>query len=190
MKTHLLFLILFFLISCIVSAQPQKGSIEFGGSGTYSKSYNNGEKRTSTFSVSAHSSYFVLPNLSVGAKVFYEKLKDSKVTYDPENSQFIVGPTIEAYLLNKEKFGVSIKSTANFALSSDYIFDDSKYTSFSVGPKGIWNISPNISTYLWFAYRDVKNRDDYTQNGSVFPSDNFDIRWGFSYYLHRKEKTE
>lgn len=190
MKTHLLLLIISCLLSFTISAQPQKGSIEFGGSGNFSKSYNNGEKRTSIISVSANGSYFVFRHLSIGAKVFYEKLNGLQLTNNPELSQFIVGPTIEAYLINKEKFGVSIKSTAGFALSSDYIFDDSKYTSFSVGPKAIWNISPNISTYLWFAYRDVKNRDDYTQNGSVFPSDNFDIRWGFSYYLHRKEKTE
>jgi len=94
MKTHLLLLILFCLISFTASAQPQKGSIEFGGSGNFSKSYNNGEKRTSIFSISANGSYFVLRHLSVGAKVFYEKLKGLQVTYNPEISQFIVGPTI------------------------------------------------------------------------------------------------
>ena len=193
MKTKFNFILLLCIWSFSSLAQPQKGSLELGGTGYFTKVYRNYEDPElyrNTFSITAFSSYFLFKHLSVGTKFLYEGTKYFQEAYDPRYKHFIVGPTAEAYLLNKRVFGISIKSELNFAIKSDYSIDDKKLASFIIGPKASWNITPNLSTFLWFAYRDSKDWDYNRISGNLVPSKDFDINWGFSYYLHRKQKEE
>ncbi len=192
MKTKFNFILLLCICSFSSLAQPQKGSFELGGTGYFNRVYDNldNEHIRNTYSITAFSSYFLFKHLSVGAKFLYEGTKYFEEAYDPRYKHFIVGPSAEAYLLNKRIFGLSIKSELNFALKSDYAIDDKKLASFIIGPKASWNITPNLSTFLWFAYRDSKDWDYNKVSGNVVPSKNFNINWGFSYYLHQKQKEE
>ena len=57
-------------------------------------------------------------------------------------------------------------------------------------PKTSWNNTQNLSTYLWIAFRKLDEFDNTNGFRAIVPSKNFDIRWAFSYYLHRREKVK
>ncbi|MCK3685787.1 hypothetical protein [Maribellus sp. YY47] len=190
MKTQIILLLVFCTLSFSSFAQPRKGSTELSGFGNFTKGKSESGDKTATFELNTSASYFVLRNLSAGLKIYYRGYKEYEFQSNPILDEFVIGPTIEAFIMNQEKIGISLKTSLNFTLGSDFAAQDNGYSSFIIGPKVAWNITPNLSTFLWFAYRDTKNSDDYTQNGSIIPSDNFDIRWGFSYYLHSKKQKE
>ncbi|WP_167605185.1 outer membrane beta-barrel protein [Maribellus sediminis] len=181
MKHKLFTILILCLISIQTFAQPDRGSFELGGSGNYSSVNSTDEKKIKTFLLNTHVSYFIFKHFSAGFKVSYIGYKESNTI-----NNLTAGPTLEAYLLNRNNFGISVKTGVNFVLKNNMYPQSKDYASFIIGPKVAWNITQNLSTFLWLSYRNSENADDFTQIGSTFPSDNFDVRWGFSYYLHRK----
>ena len=54
------------------------------------------------------------------------------------------------------------------------------------GPKISWNITPYLSTFLWGAYKRLEEYDttvNYLTYTPRVPNDNFNIQWGFSYFI-------
>lgn len=97
-------------------------------------------------------------------------------------------PTIEYFALNKPKYGLSLKGAVNIRISRNSQDFDEDISAYMLGPKFSFNITPNISTYLWYAYRRLDDFDHTSGHRILIPSNNMDLRWGFSFYLNRKEK--
>jgi hypothetical protein len=190
MKTKTTVSLLFIFIVLNISAQPQKGSWEIGGSGYWTKIYNNKELNNKITEINAEVAYFPYKFLSVGGILTYQKDKDYMQAFDPVYHNFFIAPTLDAYILNRKMYGISIKGALNFAVISDLSPGDKAVPSFMFGPKASWNITPNLSTYLWIAYRKLDEFDNTNGFRAIVPSKNFDIRWAFSYYLHRREKVK
>ncbi len=184
-KITLLFLFIFFVVISI--AQPQKGTWQISGSGYWINSYSNKELKLKTLQINAETNYFIFKHLSVGSIITFQTDKDYDRELDPTIRELFIAPTIDAYLLNCNKYAVSIKGALNFIVASNLIVE-TRIPSFMIGPKFSWNITPNLSTFIWSAYRRLEEFDNTIGFHSTVPSDNFDIRWGFSYFFHRKVK--
>lgn len=190
MKTKSTAFILFLFIVFAAQAQPEKGTWQIGGSGNWIKTKNDGELKYKTYNLDAEVSYFVLKNLALGSDINLVGYKDYTKVNDPNIYGFYFAPALEAYVINHKTFGVSVKGSINFLVSSSkyWAFTNKKMTSYMFGPKVAWNITSNLSTYLWAAYRKYDDFDMTKGFKNIIPSDNFDIRWGFSYFLHRKKQ--
>ncbi|MEZ5103415.1 MAG: hypothetical protein R2757_02885 [Draconibacterium sp.] len=188
MKTKTTFIFLFLCSTVLTYAQPQTGTWEIGGSGYRTKIYNNNELNYKITQINTEISYFPFKHLSFGGIFTYQKQKDFTKAFDPVFHNLFIAPTLEAYIINRKVFGVSVKGAINFSILSNFPPGDKTVSSYRFGPKTSWNITPNFCTFLWFAYRKLDWFDNTIGFRSTVPSDNFDIRWGFSYFLHRKEK--
>jgi hypothetical protein len=186
MKTKTILLLLFICIVLTTKAQPQKGTWEIGGSGLWSKNLKENEVQYKVYNLELSANYFIFKYLSLGGSLAFKGYQERTDTNNAWLNTGYFKPNIEAYLINRKIFGISIKTALDINLYGDN--KENSVSSFSFGPKFSWNITPNLSTNLWFAYRKLKNFDT-TNIPTVVPSDNFDIRWGFSYYLHRKTKS-
>jgi len=189
MKTKTIFTILLICIVLTTFSQPKKGTLEVGGSGYWTKIYNNNELFNKIAQINAEISYFPFKYLCFGGIVIYQKDKNFAQAFDPVYRNLFFAPTLEAYIINRKVYGISLKGAINFAILSDFPPSDKTVPSYMFGPKASWNITQNLSTFLWFAYRKLDEFDNSAGFHSTVPSDNYDIRWGFSYYLHRKTKS-
>lgn len=185
-KSILTLSMLFFLQ--IIFAQPQKGTWSLGGSGYWNKISGDDELKYKIYEINSEINYFIFNHLVAGSNLTLQGEKNFTKVNDPNFHCLYFAPIVEAYILNRERYGISVKGTMNFIISTNWDKND-KVPSYMFGPKASWNITPNLSTYLWFAYRKLDEFDNTVGYRSVVPSDNFDIRWGFSYFLHRKEKN-
>lgn len=192
MKSIMLFCFSVILFCYSAKAQPEKGTWEIGGSGYWIKSNVRGELRYKSFELDIGSKYFIFNNVSLGGEINYIGYKDYSRVGSPKPYGFYFAPVLEAYFFNKEKFGISLKGKINFLVKSSSnwrVFDSSnEIPSYMFGPKVSWNITSNLSTYLWTAFRKIQDFDNTKGFSGVIPSDNFDIRWGFSYFLHSQKK--
>lgn len=188
MKTRIILVITLLLCLYLTTvAQPQKGTVEIGGSGYYisSKGPEEGDK-LKLFDLSPEIQYFIFKNLSVGGALTIKGDKNYSLANNDTFYGIFLSPSIEGYVLNRRLFGLSLKARMNIAASTNYNINET-VTSYSFGPKVLWNITPSLSTYIWLAYRKLKDFDDTRESQWIIPSDNFDVRWGFSYYLQRKK---
>ncbi|MCK5730087.1 MAG: hypothetical protein KAH68_03370 [Draconibacterium sp.] len=188
MKTKITLVFLFICIALISKAQPQKGTWEVGGSGYFNKSYTkNKEAKFKIPKINAEVNCFIFKHLSIGTIVTFQSDKNYDRESEPTIRELFIAPTIDAYLLNRDKFAISMKGALNFIVASNLTIE-TRIPSYMIGPKFSWNISPNLSTFIWPAYRRLEEFDNTIGFLSTVPSDNFDIRWGFSYFFHRKIK--
>jgi len=188
MKTKSTTFILFLFIVFSVQAQPEKGTWQIGGSGYRTKIYNHKELNDKIMQINAETSYFLFKYLALGGRIVYQRDKNYTQAFDPVYRNLFVGPILDAYILNRKQYSISVKGTINFAIQRSLPPSGEVVSSYMFGPKIAWNITPNLSTFLWAAYRRLDGFDNTSGFTSVIPSDNFDIRWGFSYFLHRKKK--
>lgn len=186
MKTKFLILIAFIFLSFYSWSQPEKGSWSIGGSGYRIKIYDNKELFRKAFEINAEANYFIYRNFALGGSFIYKGNKDYSLANNDRFHGLFIAPTVEAYILNKEKYGISIKGTMNVVLSTNWDIEKN-ITSYMFGPKVSWNITPFLSTFLWGTYKRLEEYDTTTNYTTRVPSDNFDIRWGFSYLLHKKK---
>lgn len=187
METKTSFFLFFLCTSLIAISQPKKGTWEIGGSGYWTKAHNEKVLKLKTYEINSEANYFLLKHLALGGYLTFQGEKDYTKVNAPRFHGLHVAPTLETYLLNHKIVGISIKGSINFLVSTNWDLKE-KVSSYNLGPKVSLNITPTLSMYLWATYRKL-NDFDYTGGfKSIAPSDNFDIRWGFSYYLHRKEK--
>lgn len=180
---------LFLSLSLITKAQPQKGTLEIGGSGYYICSKGWEGEKLKSFSISPEIQYFVFKNFSFGGALILKGSKDYSLANSDWFHALFLSPSMEGFVLNRASFGLSMKGSINIVASTNYNIYK-VISSYSLGPKFLWNITPNLSTYIWLAYRKLQDFDETSGHHAKIPSDNFDVRWGFSYYLHRKKKTE
>ncbi len=173
-------------ISCIISAQPRKGTWEINGSGSWGKVYNQGDLQFKTYELDAGLNYFVFKHLSGGITISAEGYQDRvhKAFKVWSGSGFLV-PTLDVFIINQKKYGMSVKVAADINIWGDYL--DNTVSSFTTGPKFSINITPNLNTFLWVAYRRAEDFDTNYNTVASIPSDNLDVKWGFGYYFHRKQ---
>lgn len=190
MKTQItLFIAFSFCLSLITKAQPQKHTLELGGSGYYIRSKSSEGDKLKVFEIRPEVQYFLFKNFAIGGAVNIKGHKDYSLANNDLFYGIFLSPSIEGYLLNHKLFGLSVKGSMNIVVSTNY--DITKdVSSYSLGPKASLNITPSLSTYIWLAYRKLEDFDDTMGFTSKIPSDNFDIRWGFSYFLHPKKDKE
>jgi hypothetical protein len=187
------FAILSFIIFCIissVSAQPQKKSWSIGGSGYWVKMRSHGENKLTRFDYSLNGQYFLFRHFALGAEIDYRGGRALDLAGKPRYHELYFSPVIEGYLINNKNFGISLKGLASLNASIKSNFDPEKLVSFYMfGPKLSYNITPNFSIYSWFTYRKLSDEgtNNYPGRTVIFPSDNNDIRFGFSYYFHPKK---
>lgn len=172
-------------ISCMISAQPRKGSWEVNGSGSFGNVYALGNLQFKPYEIDAGLNYFVLKHLSAGITFSaegYQKRTDGFKAW--LGSGFLV-PNLDVFIINHKIYGISVKSAMDINIWGDYL--DNTISSFTIGPKFSLNITPNLNTFLWIAYRRAEDFDTNQNSVASIPSDNFDVKWGFGYYLHRKQ---
>ena len=185
-SSKIIFLFLTFLISSYCYAQPQKGTLGIGGSGFWiTTKPEEGENLYKQLNFTADGQYFINNNLALGAEIrFYKYSTISEIDKSNSNNLFF-SPFAEGYLFNSEKWGLSGKLMYSAIIYSDHKHD--LLSNFIIGPKASFNITPSLSAFVWMDYRKLPEKYNVNYPGSVgafFPSDNFDIRWGFNYYLH------
>ena len=187
MKTKITLVFLSIFIVFLGKAQPKKGTWGIGGSGYRFKISQEKELQYKVYEINAEANYFLFKHLALGGNVTFKGSKDYTLANNDRFYGFYIAPSIEAYILNRKMFGLSVKGKINIVASTSWTFNEGVY-SYLFGPKLSWNITPNLNTYLWVAYRRLDEYTNMTCTKNTIPSDNFDIRWGFSYFLHRKEK--
>ena len=183
MKTRISILSIFILFTFYSYAQPEKGSWGIGGTGYRIKIYDKGELLLKAFEIDAEASYFLHRNFALGGSIIYKGNKDYGLANNKRFHGLFVAPALEAFILNKEKYGISVKGTMNVVLSSNWDIKKN-ITSYMFGPKISWNITPYLSTFLWGTYKRLEEYDTTINYTTRIPSSNFDIRWGFTYFLH------
>lgn len=191
MKTKILLTILFAFFAIMIYSQPKKETWEIGASGYWMNMKKDGNSKLNIYEINSEANYYILRNLSVGGKLQFKGGKDFTRAFNPSFSQFNFAPIIDGYIINQNKFGISIKGALNIALanSGEDLENKNRISSFQIGPKFSYYLTPNLSTFIWSAYRKMYHDFDSTTGFRIIgPSDNFDIRWGFSYFLQRKEK--
>lgn len=189
MKAKISIFLLLAGISCVISAQPRKGTWEINGSGSWGKVYNQGDLQFKTYELDAGMNYFVFNRLSSGISISAEGYQDriEEVFKVWRGSGFLV-PNLDIFIINHKIYGISLKSAVDINIWGDYL--DNTISSFTIGPKFFLNITPNLNTFLWVAYRRAEDFDTNYNTVASIPSDNFDIKWGFGYYLHRKQTNK
>ncbi|HKL32508.1 MAG TPA: hypothetical protein VJ919_08245 [Tangfeifania sp.] len=188
------FVLLSFIVFCLissVSAQPKKNSWSIGGSGYWIKIKSNSGDYRSIYNLAVDGQYFIFRNFAVGTEVEYIGGRALDTPNKPRYHELYVSPTIEGYLFNRPKWGLSVKGLISLNASIKSSMDpDNLLSYYMFGPKVSYNITPNLSCYTWFAYRRLP--DDITNNypgrSVAYPSDNYDLRFGFTYYLHPKKE--
>ena len=181
-------LLLFMGILTVSIAQPRKGTWEIGGSGFWNKVYNEGELQFKAYNLDVGANYFIFNHLSIGAAISTKGLQNLTYVHKPWVKTGFFEPNLDIYIFNHDIFGISVKGSLDINFWGEYNLGN-KISSYSIGPKVSWNITPHFGTYLWVAYRRLEDIDSTYDDFFSIPSDNFDIRWGFSYYLHRKAKN-
>jgi len=188
MKTKILFIAIFSFVFIFSQAQPRKGTFEFGGSGYWMKQNSEGITYYKIYDFNSNVNYFIFNHLSLGGGIHFSGGKKIDENFDNKFHQIYFAPIIEGYVLNRERYGISIKAGFNIALADTGEKLDKRISSYMFGPKLSWNITHNLSTHIWVAYRNTKWGDNTLGFRATYPSDNLDVRWGFSYFLHRKGK--
>lgn len=190
MKTKLILtVIILHLCSFVICVQPLQGTIDLGGSGYFFSSKSKEGDKLKVYNIRPEFQYFLLKNFAVGSAITIKGSKDYSLANNDNYYGIFISPSIEGYIVNRRSFGLSVKGGLNIVASTNYDISKS-ISSYSIGPKISWNLSPNITTFLWFSYRKLEDFDDTIGFTYQFPSDNFDVRWGFSYYLHNKKEAE
>lgn len=189
MKTKIAFLALFMGILTVSIAQPQKGTWEIGGSGFWNKTYNEGELQFKAYNLDIGANYFIFKHLSIGTAISTKGHQNLMYIHKPWVKTGFFVPNLDVYICNRNIFGISMKSSLDINFWGYYNLGNT-ISSFTIGPKVSWNITPHLGTYFWIAYRRQVDYDSTYDDFASIPSDNFDIRWGFSYYLHRKVKNK
>lgn len=186
LNAKITFFLLLAGISIIISAQPRKGTWEINGSGSWGKVYNQGDLQFKTYELVAGMKYFVFKHLSAGISISAEGYQDRAEGFKVWLGSGFLVPNLDVFIINHKIYGISLKSAVDINIWGDYL--DNTISSFTIGPKFSLNITPNLNTFLWVAYRRAEDFDTNYNTVASIPSDNFDIRWGFSYYLHRKQE--
>jgi len=189
MKTQkFIFTVLFIFSTLSLFAQPQKSTLEIGGSGYWMKIRNDEGPQLAIYDFNAQASYFLLRNLAIGGNLSFRGGKDYASPFNPTYHRLYFAPVFEGYLLNHHYYGISIKTMLNIRISNTNKNLDKTISTFMIGPKFQWNITENLGTNIWFVYRDMNDLDNLSGYRTIAPSTNFDIRWGFSYFLHPKNE--
>ena len=181
------FVLLSIIVYCLtisVSAQPKKDSWSIGGSGFWMKTKSRGEDKRTMFDFTAAGQYFILRNFAVGTEVEYAGGRRLDETFKPRYYDVFISPTLEGYIINRPQWGLSLKGLINLKVAHG-----TEVSFYKLGPKLSYNITPNLTLFSWYNYHKVRNITNSFPGWAVtYPSDNYDLRVGFTYYLHPRQE--